>query len=279
MAKPKEAYFSEWFGLEKIAPASGLLEGLEEQLTVSPNPSTVLRERLAEARDLLNKHYARCEKSHLVVWARRQPSYRKALAELQRRRRRKDEEISEVAMEWADRIIRDFESDPRHPYFSTHLTSYFLRSLERTWLSSVFHALHEYYFTDRAEQLYGLHRKGVEPFENLKKSFDEVLAVIGQLDRGGSALLDRIERDERMFQRMRIWDYHDAWKFLPIQRNSKHKAEQLFVYRAWQANQRYVGKPKPEVIVELMTFDGFEHQFDLRTVARMCAKFKQAKSQ
>jgi hypothetical protein len=279
MAKPNEAYFKEWFDLEKIEPASGLLEGLEERLTVSPNPSTELREKLAEALELLNRHYARCQKSDLAVWTESQPGYRKAWEELNRRRRRKDEEISVVTMDWADRIIRNFESVPRHPHFSSQLRSYFLRSLKRTWLASVFHALHEYHFTDRAEQLYGIHRKRDEPFEKLRKSFDEVLAVIKQSALGGATLSERIERDERMFQRMQIWDYCDDWRDLPIRRNSKHKAEQLFVYRAWQANQRHVGKPKPEVIVELMTFDGFGHQFDLRTVARMCAKFNGAKAQ
>ena len=64
---------------------------------------------------------------------------------------------------------------------------------------------------------------------------------------------------------------------IPIQRDAKHKAEHLYVYRLWQINLRYFGSAKPDCIAELMFLDGIAHQFDVRTIERMCAKFKTAR--
>ena len=60
---------------------------------------------------------------------------------------------------------------------------------------------------------------------------------------------------------------------LPIRRNDPRGAERLFVYRMQSINRTISRKAKAEAIYELMAMDGFRHQYDLRTVERLCKQF------
>ena len=59
----------------------------------------------------------------------------------------------------------------------------------------------------------------------------------------------------------------------PLFRLDARSSERLFVFRMWTANKRQTGKPRIEAIAEIMGIDGFRHQYDRRTIERLCADF------
>jgi hypothetical protein len=61
---------------------------------------------------------------------------------------------------------------------------------------------------------------------------------------------------------------------LPIgSRKDERSNERLFVYRMFVANRRAVRSAKPEAIAELMGMEGFRHQYETRTIERLCKRF------
>jgi hypothetical protein len=60
---------------------------------------------------------------------------------------------------------------------------------------------------------------------------------------------------------------------LPVRRANTHARERLFVYRMWCENNRAFRSHKTEAIAELMDIEGFQHQYDARTIERLCAEF------
>ncbi len=61
---------------------------------------------------------------------------------------------------------------------------------------------------------------------------------------------------------------------LPIgSRKDGRSNERLFVYRMFVANRGAVRSAKPEAITELMGLEGFRHQYETRTIERLCKRF------
>lgn len=61
---------------------------------------------------------------------------------------------------------------------------------------------------------------------------------------------------------------------LPIgSRRDERNNERLFVYRMFVANRSAVRSAKPEAIAELMRLEGFRHQYETRTIERLCKRF------
>lgn len=61
---------------------------------------------------------------------------------------------------------------------------------------------------------------------------------------------------------------------LPLRRNDELARERLFVFRLWEMNTAFARSPKVEAIAELMGLEGFRHQYDVRTIERLCAGFR-----
>ena len=59
----------------------------------------------------------------------------------------------------------------------------------------------------------------------------------------------------------------------PLRRTDTRQNERLFVYRMWRANMQAVRGPRTEVIADLMSMDGFLHQYDSRTIEKQCKEF------
>lgn len=59
----------------------------------------------------------------------------------------------------------------------------------------------------------------------------------------------------------------------PVRRADERRNERLFVYRMWRANMRAVRGPRTEVISQLMGLEGFQHQYDSRTIEKQCKDF------
>ncbi len=65
------------------------------------------------------------------------------------------------------------------------------------------------------------------------------------------------------------FDVHES----PIGRKDARIDERLFVYRMFFLNRGRARSPKVEAIAELMGLEGFRHQYDSRTIERLCARF------
>lgn len=60
----------------------------------------------------------------------------------------------------------------------------------------------------------------------------------------------------------------------PISRRRDTRGdERLFVYRMFVANRSEVRSAKPEAIADLMCLEGFRHQYETRTIERLCKRF------
>lgn len=68
------------------------------------------------------------------------------------------------------------------------------------------------------------------------------------------------------------------WLQKPVSRADETVKEKLLVYRFWEFNKRSRLFP-PSVVVDIMHFEGVNHQYDLRTIERLYAKFKSEKGQ
>lgn len=68
---------------------------------------------------------------------------------------------------------------------------------------------------------------------------------------------------------------------MPLRRREQHACERLFVYRMEKANRAVwiSGPPRADAIAELMNLEGFRHQYDTRTIERLCAEFRKLSRQ
>jgi hypothetical protein len=63
----------------------------------------------------------------------------------------------------------------------------------------------------------------------------------------------------------------------PIHRSDATVSERLFVYRMSRANWRAARSNKSDAIVDLLQLEGFKSRMDVRTIERMCSKFRESR--
>jgi hypothetical protein len=274
MGKPLVKHFNAWFGFESQQPMIQHWHGLKPILdaTKSTTINSATREQIRSAMLLAVDSWSEAQSSarstSLMRWAEAQPSYVRALRVLTGARgRRRAKGHGSI-----DTFLSKLEIDQGYDRWQG-VREFFERQIGDTWDAQFFHALHELLYTDTASQLLALSKDGPRAFERLRNAAMEALPLI-QLhgEESGDSIVGMVERLPRHLDRI-------TWKLrsLPIQRDALHKAEHLYVYRLWRINQQYFRSAKPDCIAELMFLDGVAHQFDVRTIERMCAKFKTAR--
>lgn len=229
----------------------------------------LLREKLKMAALAHEENFKSWTASPIYKWALAQPGFIKARKFLSRSQR----EQAALSGEYYETVINSYLKieDDATVDKDIFLERVFSSSIRATWSSHLFHALYEYHHTDTAQRIYEVFKDAEKVFSNYEKGLNEVVRLV---DKAGH---ETRYGDVDIAGRFSTHRVHEAIKKLPIQRDSQHKSEQLFVYRMWRLNLRKFNKPKPELIAELLTMDGFAHQFDIRTIERMCARFQEAK--
>ena len=272
MTVPHRAMFDDWFSFDRHQPAKEFFtdflkpfNGIQQSENGWTESHDELAEAVSKADDAYEKLNWKIDASPLWKWAIAQPGFARASKYIDAKRRKKIERISKhwanVALDGSDEEFAALERG-------------FSRSASQLWVGKIFVALHEFYFTDNASRMYELVQRGPNLHRSICRDLAALLALHRQLPTSiGNNY--RIRNLERAYEAAEDLTLINAF---PITRNAQHKAEQLFVYRMWEANLRQTGLAKPEVIAELMTLEGFDRQFDVRTIERMCAKFKEAKS-
>lgn len=269
MAAPSKAMFDLWRTKELETPARPFFKEFQAHAALNPrdlNLRNVFLENVKAAEAAMDEATKKLREIPIFKWSNKQSGFLKAIEAVgPNLQKRKSEKYN-----WAEEVIKSFDSNPEGAWSSSWLERMFSYRLGGSWSGSVFHALDEYYFSDKADELYKLARQGPKAYEAMIQATDKLLS----LTKGHQEL--KYENSIRRLKSL-LTDPAPSFDRLPITKNSQHKAEQLFVYRVWLINQQYTGKPKAEAIAELMTLDGFDHVFDKRTVERMCARFKAAK--
>ena len=279
----EENMFIEWLDLARIYPAEHLYEEMCSEERPENWSDEFLSKRLGFAEDIYEHHFRKFSELKLTQKLRKEAGFNQALRAIRGGRRGNFSNLpvltSGTSKEDAVlKVLKAFRT-ATVPSDAVHeLRACFIRSAANGWHFHFVQAFHEYLFTENAERLYEARKDG-------KHQFERLLVAANSLDR----LIDSLG-SERMFEVREIprWKWlkaklesslHGGMIFdtLPINRDSKLKREQLFVYRMYRANKRATRYPKPAVIADLMTIEGFKHQFDLRHIERMCAAFSPAK--
>lgn len=275
MRKPDKALFEEYFAIESSQPALVYYDDVQrhlQEVDVANIDRASLR-RVRTAVELADQAYkAMLDASRETAaykWAMSQPGYVRAVRHLVKSKRAARASSSDGPT-WVDAVMASLESSESRDVVLSRLRLNLRWSLKDNWRSRFFHALHELLYSDGAHNLLLLAKNGPKAFASLSKAIDDALPhweTYGR-ERDGP-IADGLLRIKHHMERFRLDN-------LPVQRNTQHKAAHLYVYRLWQNNVRVYGVPKPEAIAELMTLDGVEHQFDERTIERLCARFKAA---
>lgn len=181
------------------------------------------------------------------------------------------------ARRMSEERLAKFDDYPTH--ILEYRARYFRRSIERTgsrafddyWHTETMRAVAEYLegkaaanFLDAAAEIEAAAKaasKAVARYVRLAEALN-----------GADFLTVRV-RGLRPHQKSPEFDVPDLDASPTGRRKNARSDERLFVYRMFLANRSAVRKPKAEAIAELMGLEGFRHQYETRTIERLCAKF------
>ena len=170
--------------------------------------------------------------------------------------------------------VQEAETDKRKIVdFQIRILSRWLIPPGSQWIIDSVLALAEYFEGSTSKQMVEFSRKHKRAASALEKSIFDYLAVIGSINAmhkfeilGRSILLAKKTQHQITTDTLKIAE-------MPITRIDDTSDERLFVYRMNSANRRHNGTPKTEAIVCLMNMEGFRHQYDKRTIEKLCADF------
>ena len=137
------------------------------------------------------------------------------------------------------------------------------------WTTSCLAALRQYHHSEDWKSSILVAKSWTAKRESAVRALRELTGILAHVDslglKSGGTQRFRFALDSANALPLRIE--------VPVKRNDLHAREQLFVFQLFRANRSAVRKPKAEVIVDLMGLEGFEHQYPLRHVERLCASF------
>jgi hypothetical protein len=147
-----------------------------------------------------------------------------------------------------------------------------------SWRRSCVQALHEYYYGNSAGANFDASKVSIALSA-------ELAAATNAATKSMNSLIEMLKVAEQLGFTKRPIHYKGLARYAesfvnaaervscPVHRRDARTQERLFVFRLFLANRRWARKPKAEAIVELMGLEGFRHQYDLRTVERICTGF------
>lgn len=269
MAFPTETAFDAWLSVAREAPAKRLWLEIYAEFKLLPRSGAPTPEFLAKVKHYLDSRAPlvdelceRLERLPLNRWLLKQPGFKRAQLQLWK--------TPPIANEDLTRHNQYIDDRAQQGHFAYgYVNRLFLWSPLESWMGSLVTALHEYHYTDNADQMHGLAKDSKKIFSSFEVARTRLLQLLSLVGRPNGV-------EFRMLERLTLEDWRRGVYELPIHRDSQYKSEHLFVYRMWKANRSFARKQKPEVIGELMTIGGFRHEFDARTLQRLFSKFKAA---
>jgi hypothetical protein len=153
------------------------------------------------------------------------------------------------------------------------------------WLHQVILALKEYHYVESAAAMTGA-RKTLT--DNIRTALEGVRAIKRIM--GDENAMTAIRKLPRRRQLMEWSDYLmdrnlrglealaelDPSVIYPISRNDETAAERLFVYRIADVHQWHFRSDKVDTIADLMTMEGFRGRLGVRTIEKLCQKFRES---
>ncbi len=143
-----------------------------------------------------------------------------------------------------------------------------------SWIEGCIAALAEYFDTNSPRRMLENFRKAAPAHAAAKKAIADYLSAVEALRKIGLPAVLRVH-GIGIFSRFLVSDdtLNINSSACPIQRNDPRNSERLFVFRMHALNNRHFRATRIESIDELMSIDGFRHQYDRRTIERLCAEF------
>lgn len=243
-----------------------------------------LTQFLASFLKSLDQAHAAKRELPVGVWFFEQPIFTKALKIANRRRKPQEwATYNEYASAHAKHLLtpRVYKRDGEEIKicFSPDMVNHM-------WTDSSFELrvadpLCEYFYKSNWKDSLELRPKLVKVQNKITSALRELIELVQEIKEDSDYfskthkehLINTILTRERMIGRLDIIPSHLR---NPITRNDPTAREQLLVYRFWQLHRRSGGFSSA-VAAELMFIEGVAHQYDLRTVERLYAKFSDKK--
>ncbi|NUZ07599.1 hypothetical protein [Piscinibacter koreensis] len=276
MTIPTAEQFSAWLALAAEIPRA--YSGLP-----SPPPINITKELgtayVIEAQRQLDVALAKLRELPADAWLQEQREFKRALERLRGRKggkQRPEESIEEFASRYVEQryAVAASAEDPAQAFrldvLRYYEQPYKHRPLGR-WKYEVVNAFREYFYAaaDSPALLLEAARAIGPAAKQLQSALGEYLAIARTLEAVGlpGTRIHGLRTLQRGLESVTPSVY------FPLSRVDGTARERLLVFRIWFANRGLTGRPKTEAIIELMGIEGIQHQYDARTLERMCAGF------
>jgi hypothetical protein len=230
------------------------------------------------------------DNTEVAVWLRGQREFQRAsnLVTFGRRRVVASPQLKpepRTAEEAADELIGDarvslirqgfdvpFEEWRVGNWIGRRMSVVLLGPVSRTWKFKCVKALNEYYYSDAWERSLRLSRTFQPAIMAAAQALQVLQSNLAQLDALELASDYRGQGTISVLAK-RLPNLAALTETLPVQRRDPRAPERLFVFRLQAANRFHTRKARAEAISQLMGLEGFRHEYDLRTIERLCAEF------
>lgn len=180
--------------------------------------------------------------------------------------------LERAAAQWKSRGRTRVQGDEYFGTIRADLARFTSRGFETTWDWRTMEAVAEY-----------LEGKTARRFQDAVNEIDAAAAAAYTAFVRYQALVEELKKPNLRsipVNRFHLRTHLNSWNptamlgiVSPLGRKDSTSDERLFVYRMFTANRRSARSAKAEAIAELMGLEGFRHQYEVRTIERLCAGF------
>lgn len=194
----------------------------------------------------------------------------------------KEESIDEIA-DWylSTAAVTSSSASGRNEWLRSQMREWIRGPLKGSWTSICVEAIAEYFNPERPAQVARAHK-------DLADALDQARSAISRLKASTEAVESlhlpeaRIRLSATFVRTLNEFGPLTeplclSGEAFPIGRLDAHSGERLFVFRMHRANVAITRGPRIEAIDELMGIEGFRHQYDRRTIERLCKEFTDRK--
>jgi len=138
------------------------------------------------------------------------------------------------------------------------------------WVFACASALHEYLYTENWKVSLSTSRSWADARAAARSSVSALNELLASTANFGLELRTPRSFLQRTLEKIEALP---TTPVLPVTRSDVRARERLFVYRMFKANHSLTRNPKAKAIAYLMGLEGFKHQYDDRSIERLCAEF------
>ncbi|QKM52177.1 hypothetical protein [Burkholderia glumae] len=253
------------------------------------------RELVAKVLRRRNEAWIQLEQDPIFQWLNSQGAYSHAYRKFFLDVIRENESLERKKIDVDDYHLRESqkiymsrlcESAKNKGFRFRHVVNDFtsLKTPARMWWSCLISALHEYHYSEMADNV-------VKYRKNFSKTLEQAAVGLKALERLAEdpAVMDVLEMLPQHLSLRNIKNQSEVIQLLsslnnpasiyPIVRDDATARERFFVYRMHRANSRLFRSSKAEGIASLLLIEGFKVALDVRGINKLCRQFKEDRRQ